>query len=183
VPGSAILEKAVDAAYERRLRSARDVLIETIRHEGVESLAFSKDNADDLIQMMMRFAKAAQEGAARKNLKLLSEVIVGLKKNDDFRFDKFQLCANVLETLTKDEILFIGYMFSYYKKSTSNNFRAFLTSLSGTFNEQQGEALAAGLLRTGMLFPVSAWGTLSYSPTPRLFEICELAQIELHSQD
>ena len=115
LPGSAILERAVHAAYERRLRAARDVLLETIRREGVENFEFSEDDADDLIQMMMRYAKAAQEGAARQNLTLLAEVIVGLKKNRAFEFDKFQASANVLETLTRDEILFVGKMYRYWR--------------------------------------------------------------------
>jgi hypothetical protein len=61
LPGSAILEKAVNAAYERRLRAARDVLLEIIRREGIEGLEFTEDDADDLIEMMMRYAKAAQD--------------------------------------------------------------------------------------------------------------------------
>jgi hypothetical protein len=131
--------------------------------------------------MMMRFSKAAEEGTARQNLKLLAQVIVGLKRNRTFEFDKFQACANVLETLTRDEILFLGRMYRFYTdnpEEKKNDYRAFLNSLSGTFEIRQAEALAAALTRTGMLLPISAMGGTNYAPAPRLFEICELAQIE-----
>ena len=129
--------------------------------------------------MIMRFFKAAEEGTARQNLRFLAQVIVGLKKNSTFEFDKFQACVNVLETLTRDEILFLGRMYRYYTDNPgTNDFNAFQGSLSGTFESWQPAALAAALTRTGMLFPISAVGSTSYAPSPRLFEICELAQIE-----
>jgi hypothetical protein len=115
--------------------------------------------------MMMRFAKAAEEGTARQNLKLLAQVIFGLKRNRTFEFDKFQACANVLETLTRDEILFLGHFLAR-------------GPLSGTFDNLQAEALAAGLTRTGMLLPFSTLGSTNYAPAPRQFEICDLAQID-----
>ena len=96
-PGASILERAVTAALERRRAEVRNMLLEAIRREGIENLQFEEGEADDLVQMMMRFAKASEEGVARANLKLLAQVIIGLKRNHAFEFDKFQSCANVLE--------------------------------------------------------------------------------------
>jgi len=179
MPGASLLERAVNAAYEKRLAAAREVLIEAIKQEGIENVQFEEGDVDDLVQMMMRFAKAAEEGAARQNLKLLAQVIFGLKRNRAFEFDKFQACANVLETLTRDEILFLGGMYKFYTDNPgSADYRAFLASLAGTFEEPYAESLAAALSRTGMLLPASAWGSTNYAPTARLFEVCELARIQ-----
>lgn len=179
VPGASLLEKGVNAVYEKRRAAALDILIEAIKREGIVNLQFEEGEADDLVQMMMRFAKATEEGTARQNLKLLAQVIFGLKRNRAFEFDKFQACANVLETLTRDEILFLGRMYRFYTDNPGkNDYRAFLKSLSGTFENLQAEALAAGLTRTGVLLPISAFGTINYAPAPRLYEICQLAQID-----
>ena len=179
LPGASILEQYVNAAYEKRKAAAREILIDAIKREGVENLQFEEGDADELVQMMMRFAKAAEEGTARQNLKLLAQVIFGLKRNRTFEFDKFQAYANVLETLTRDEILFLGRMYRFYTDNPDkNDYRAFLASLSGTFETTQAESLAAALTRTGMLLPISAFGATNYAPAEHLFEICELAQVE-----
>jgi hypothetical protein len=96
VPGASVLERLATAAYEKRVAAARDIFIETLRREGLNNLRFAESDADDLVQMLMRFTKASEEGAARHNLKLLAQVIVGLKRNVALEFDKFQTYANVL---------------------------------------------------------------------------------------
>ena len=98
LPGAGAFQLAVDAALKKRRAMARDILIEAIQREGVENVQFKDEDADEFIQMMLRFQKASEEGAARQNLKLLAQVIVGLKRNSTFQFDKFQTFANVLES-------------------------------------------------------------------------------------
>lgn len=179
LPGASVLGRAVNAAYDKRRVAAQEILMEAIKREGIENLQFKEGDADDLVQMIMRFSKAAEAGTARQNLKLLAQVMVGLKRNRTFEFDKFQACANLLETLTRNEILFLGRMYGFYHDNPGkNDYRAFLDSLSETFEIREAEALAAALMRTGMLLPISAMGGTNYAPAPRLSEICELAEIE-----
>jgi hypothetical protein len=89
------------------------MMIETIKREGPENLQFDEDEVDEFVQMMLRFNKACLEGAAKESLRFVSQVIFGLKRNRTFEFDKFQLCTNVLEALTRDEIPFIGRMYKF----------------------------------------------------------------------
>ena len=73
IPGSSVLEKAVDAAYERRRNAAQEVLLQKLSQEGPGSFDdLAPDQIDELIQMLMRYGKAAEEGAARQNLSLLA---------------------------------------------------------------------------------------------------------------
>ncbi len=138
LPGSSALGRAVNAAYERRRAAARQILLEAIEREGVDNIQFEPEEMDDFVQMMMRFAKAAETGAARQNLKLLAQVIFGLKRNRAFEFDQFQACANVLETLTRDEIVFLGRMYQYYTTSSQGReFLGFLASISDTFESSR----------------------------------------------
>jgi len=74
-------------------------------------------------------------------------------------------------------------MYRFYKDNPkTNDFNAFLDSLSGAFERPEAFAVAAALTRTGMLLPISAVGSTSYAPAARLFQICELAQVEHASE-
>jgi hypothetical protein len=42
---------------------------------------FDPQDIDPLIDVIMRFSKAVADGAAQENLRLLAQVIAGLKKN------------------------------------------------------------------------------------------------------
>jgi len=59
------------------------------------------------------------DGAARENLRLLAQVIVGLKKNKALEPDKFRKWANILEQLTRDELMVIGKAVSIKRKMTA----------------------------------------------------------------
>ena len=180
IPGSSVLEKAVDAAYERRRKAAQEVLLQKLSQEGPASFDdLAPDEIDELIQMLMRYGKAAEEGAARQNLSLLAAVIAGLKKNRTLIFDKFRDCANVLETLTRDEILYLGYFYRHQKSNPNkNDYNAFRSEVEKVFGRDRFESVAAGLVRTGMLLPIGALSSTNiYVPSERFFTVCELADM------
>ncbi|MBM0204055.1 hypothetical protein JNW90_13745 [Micromonospora sp. STR1s_5] len=180
IPGSSMVQKSVEAAYERRTKAAQDVLLEMLSKHGPQTLDdLPEGEMDDLIQMLMRYGKAAMEGAARENLRLLAAVIAGLKRNRALSFDKFQECANVLETLTRDEILFLGHFYRHRKANPGkNDYNAFRKEAEQVFGKDRFESVAAGLVRTGMLLPIAALsGSNIYVPSERFFTVCELAEI------
>ena len=141
-----------------------------------EDITFGESDADELVQMLMRFWRAAETGAARQNLELLSKVILGLKRNSTLEFDRFQTYANVLEALTRDEILAVGKIYNFSK---SGKFQGNMVQreLEKSFDADKVHSLQAALTRTGLLIPVSAFGGLNYLPSKSLHELCELAGI------
>ena len=138
-----------------------------------------------LADMVLRLGAAAAKGAARNNLRLLSQVIVGLKRHRSFEFDRFQKWANVLETLTRDEILVLARAYKIIKSErTDQTFWLLLKeSLSGQFAAEEIEEKVAGLMRTGLMIPSSGWGALVYEPGPSLAELGELAELERSSAE
>jgi hypothetical protein len=116
---------------------------------------------------------AVSKGTARRNLRLMSQVVVGLKRNRLFEFDNFQRWANVLETLTRDEILVLGSAYRLLKQGVQDQLagRREAVVWVGLQNELVPqpfktkidlEAVCAALARTGLVTPMSAYGGMVY---------------------
>jgi hypothetical protein len=91
IPGSGVLGKAADKYFARKQKEAADILIEEISKRSPEPTDFT--DTDPLIEVIYRFSRAVADGAARKNLKLLAQVIVGLKQNNALEPDKFRVAT------------------------------------------------------------------------------------------
>lgn len=111
LPGGAFLSKFADKYLERKQKEAAEILIEEIAKG-----SFSESDIDPLIEITYRFSKAAADGAARENLRLLAQVIAGLKRNKALNSDKFRKWANILEQLTRDELMAIGKAIALTRK-------------------------------------------------------------------
>lgn len=106
IPGTSTLGLTVQRVLDRRRDEAINVIVEAI--SASQPIEFHESEADEFVQMLLRFNQAVQSGAARQNLRLLAQVIVGLKKKQLFSCDEFQRWARILEDLTRDEILLLG---------------------------------------------------------------------------
>jgi hypothetical protein len=175
VPGSGFFGKLGDKYLERKQREAAEILIEEVSKGSPEPIP--------LIEIVYRFSKAAADGAARENLRLLAQVIAGLKRNKALQSDKFRKWANVLEQVTRDELLVIGKAIATKRELDANPSISFWARLKeelaiSGYQEVEAGSLCASLTRTGLLLPASGWGELVYRPTPWLDELASLADVE-----
>ena len=181
IPGGATLALLIDNAFKRRYQAALDTLFEEIEKSGISGTDFSDREADNFVQMLLRFDDAVQKGTARENLRFLSKVIVGLKRHHAFEFDNFQKWAAVLEGLTRDELLILGV--SYRIQQKEGHFWTLLINelVPSRFPlNRDVETICAALLRTGLILPKSAMGGLIYEPGNGLDELCKLAELDQH---
>jgi len=81
VPGSGFFGKLGDKYLERKQSEAAEILIDEVSKGSPEPINFTESDTDPLIVIIYRFSKAAADGAARENLRLLAQVIAGLKRN------------------------------------------------------------------------------------------------------
>src|SRR5262245_8022485 len=81
IPGGNTLVAIAEAAVAKKRREAANILIDEIRGGHHGTINFDEHDLDPLIDIILRFSKAVGEGAARENLRLLAQIIVGLKKN------------------------------------------------------------------------------------------------------
>ena len=183
VPGGGFFGKLGDKWLERKQKEAAEILIEEMKKGSSEPIDFAASDVDPLIEIIYRFSKAAADGAARENLRLLAQVIAGLKRNKALQSDKFRKWAGILEQLTRDELIVIGKAIATKRElatATSNNFWQLLKAALAESGYQAAEVepLCASLSRTGLLLPASAWGGMVYLPTPWLDELASLADVK-----
>ena len=128
-------------------------------------MAFEENDVHDFAQMVLRLYDAVSKGTARRNLRLMSQVIVGLKRHRLFEFNNFQRWATRAETLTRDEILLLGTAYRLKKKGVQEEVWAALKEalVPEPFKTNADlEAVCAALARTGLVLPASAWGGMVY---------------------
>jgi hypothetical protein len=184
-PGGSTLELIASAHLAKRRKEAADILIAEIRTGRHGPVNFEEEDIDPLIEIVLRFSKAVGEGAARENLILLAQVIAGLKKHRALQGDQFRKWAGILEHLTRDELLVIGtaYVIAERFEAAGTDINEYYKTLLSElelkgYGENEAYALLASISRTGLLAPVSGWGTLIFRPGPWLKELGTLADLE-----
>ena len=128
---------------------------------------------------------SGDEGAAMRNITLLSRTIAGLKKIQKFESDEFNRWASILSHLTTDEIFIVGKAFIISKRMTPKNsseidefwdsFKLIMEN-SGYSNEQI-RPLCASVSRFGLFLPVTAIDGIIYRPSEWLIELGTVADL------
>jgi hypothetical protein len=185
MPGGSFIGKLGDKYLERKQKEAAKILIEEVSKGSPEPINFTGSNADPMIEIIYRFSKAAADGAARENLRLLAQVIAGLKRNKALEPDKFRKWANILEQLTRDELMVIGKAIAIRRKiaaegpnATDDFFQRLTEQLEASGYKTETYSLCTSVSRTGLLIPVSAMGAMVYVPSLWLEELGQLADVE-----
>jgi len=106
-PGS-VAALALQRVFQQRAEAAREVLQDELRRGDITSLDAAGDDAAAAI--LFRYLRAAQEGAARRNLRLLAQVIRGQLSSGNLVADEFLSYADVLAPLRREEIVLLGAM-------------------------------------------------------------------------
>ncbi|MBB6221935.1 hypothetical protein [Rhizobium leguminosarum] len=98
---------ALRILLQQRAQKARDILLAEIRL-GTRPIQFQ--SADEAAAITYRYMRAAEEGAARTNLRLLARVIVGSAEGSGLYADDFLRWADVLAGLRREEVIVLGVM-------------------------------------------------------------------------
>lgn len=184
LPGGRTLGALVEREIKERNKQTFEILLEEMQKGRDEGVTFEENDAHDFVQMVLRLSDAAEKGTARRNLRLLAQVIVGLKRNRLFQFDNFQRWATVLETLTRDEILVLGAIYRLIGREGDPWSLVKEELVPNTFKTQEElEAVCASLMRSGLIIPVSAFGGLAYKFSPSIKQLGALAEIELAAEN
>jgi hypothetical protein len=185
LPGGSTLSFIVTSALAKKQREAAEILIAEVssgRHGPVE---FDKHDIDPLIDIILRFSKAVAEGAARQNLVLLAQIIAGMKKFRALDPDRFRRWSKIVEGLTRDKLLVVGFAYQLEKEvDVHKEPDVFNTTLreklrGAGYDAGEIEALLTSVASTGLLSSASAFGALAYQPTPWLAQLAQLADIEM----
>ncbi|SHG73216.1 type II secretion system F family protein [Bradyrhizobium erythrophlei] len=184
LPGGETLGNLAEERARKRKQEAIDSIVQELEKGTDVVSAFDEKEVPEFVDMALRLIDAIEKGTAKRNLRLLAQVIVGLKKNRLFKFDNFQKWANILETLTRDELLVLGKAYVLMQREV-HVWSLLVEELVPNTFPANGEldAVCAGLLRTGLMLPVPALGNLSYQPAKALLELGKLALLDPGSDE
>lgn len=139
-----------------RVEAAREILVEELKRG--QKTAFEVPE-DELAAVTFRYARAAVEGSARLNLRLLAAVAAGQLEGPGLYADDFLRHADVLASLRREEVLLLGEFLHVAKSAhtdvaTSNEVWQVVKGRMNDnhgLNEVQARALAVSCMRTGYL--------------------------------
>ena len=190
VKGGGLLSHFLSDFLRRKAEEAREILLQELRLGKVDELhAASKDEA---FAIFFRYGRAIRDGTARRNLRLLARTMVGLAKRDRLFADEFNKYAEMLERLSRDEILVIGRLHSHRKKhkpgqGTAQYWPKFCDELvpSQFPNQEYLVAICCSAMRSGLVITPPDFASSGYYATsPIMDEIAELADFQevLHAE-
>lgn len=191
IPGAALAGAAASGAIARLLRrrteAARDILLAEI---GRGEAPLCPAQIDEAAAITFRYLRAAQEGTARLNLRLMAQVIAGQARLSSLYADQFLRVAAVLASLTREEIILSA---SIYRAWTSDEFvqpmeinrrhgalaRAAAELVPSVFKDHGVlSATAAAIVRTGLLETHPGIGGTAYWPTQKLADLISMCPFD-----
>jgi hypothetical protein len=163
--GGSVAGLAIGRYFRRRAEQARDILFEELRHANIGDAQVASE--DDKIAVIVRYLRAAREGAARLNLRLLAKVIAGQIQLGHLVADEFLQYAEALASLSRDEIVIIGTMYrlwSAHTMSASANPRTAANLWEEAVEELKCRGMSAEVIittaaraqRSGLIYALSA---------------------------
>jgi len=114
--GKALFNKAVHGLRQKRLEQARDVLIEQMKNGKAD--IYEAHEVDEFVAIAYRYMRAAQEGTARINLRLLAQIIAGQKATKTLKASDFLYYADLVASLRREEIILLGSFARELKNET-----------------------------------------------------------------
>jgi len=179
---------AVSALMERRVTAARKILLEELRR-GEKSLP--DQQMEEGVAVVFRYMRAAQEGAARLNLRLLAQAIAGKSAAGHLVADEFLRDADLIASLSRNEVIVLAAFHHAWNSSQCQevaiNLRPAMAleivdrQLVPTVIRDRDEisTILGALCRTGLVAAGSGWGSIVFSPTSFLDRLVEMAPLEV----
>jgi hypothetical protein len=145
---------------------------------------------DEGVAIVYRYLRAATEGPARLNLRLMAQVIAGKAHLSALSADEFLHEADMIASLRREEIMLLAKLHAAWhsdwlqENEPSVQFEAAMRWAAAELvpqvfgNREEVEATAGGIVRTGLLKVMPGIGSSTYAPTPLLDRLVTLAPLE-----
>lgn len=180
---------ALNAYLRRRSADAREILFDELRNGG--KLPEQVAAEDDGVAVIHGYMRAAWEGRARINLRLLAKAITGQLQRGSLVADEFYLHAESLAGLSRDEVVLVSALLRHHPKlpdvpEGEMGEREKQSPWLATMAEMEGEgwhkdkvaAVAGRCLRSGFVIAQSAWGGLAFKVSPMLLDLSKTVDFD-----
>jgi len=185
LPGGSVLGVALSSLFRKRLEQAREILLEELRR-GDKKLT-DVGEVEEAAAIIYRYGRAAQEGAARLNLRLMAKVIAGQAQIGNLVADDFLYYADMLASLRREEIILIATLHrnqTLTEQGTLDELQTWTKSLEELVpllfsSESEMLAVAQGAARTGFVTSgVTFDGMSAFVPSALLEKLQGLAPFD-----
>lgn len=180
-----VLEKGIGAIWARNLRAKSKILLDELSRGNIPLQEVA--DVDEAAAMVFEWGFAAQRGAAKRNLRLLAQVFVGLLKQTPLLYaDEFLRWSGVLADLSREEIILLATLHKHWQKNKNepeatipvNTAKAELVGEFKTFTtDEEFNLTAAALIRTGFLVLLPGFEAYPKT-TSKLDALLNIARIE-----
>ncbi len=92
----------------KRAKDGMEVLLLEVRGGNFQNI-----DQNEAVSIIARYQRDAMEGVAKNNLRLMARVINGMAAKNELKASTFLKYANILASLTEDEITVLGIMLKY----------------------------------------------------------------------
>jgi hypothetical protein len=185
VPGGSVVSEAAKSYIQRRVEAARDILVDELRRGAISADHVAVNDA--LIGVMFRYGRAAYEGSARVNLRLLAKAIRGQLLSGKLIADEFFRYADILASLSREEIVFLGALYrvgegkvgAELHNVTTAEWASVVDTMSAAgLDKNAVYPTALRCLRTGFVIAMPAVGILNTAPSPLLMELGKIVDFD-----
>jgi hypothetical protein len=187
-PGGALAGEVLSRLFKNRADAAQEIMLSELTRGNVR---FSEIDPEECVAIVYRYLRAAHEGAARNNLRLLSQVLAGQARLGLVKADEFLYYADILTSMRRDEILLTGAILRSWnaasaqasdptKRMQTATIQAKVALISDVFEDDADfRSVADGLRRTGFLLtqPTAGGGDL-LGPSPLLIRLSKLTDFQ-----
>lgn len=146
IPGGSTISAAIQHVFKKRLDTAREILLEEIK-DGSKDMGDAAE-LEEVAAIIYRYGRAAQEGAARANLRLLAKVIARQIQISSLNANDFLYYADILSSLKAQEIQLLGIM---VRENKTTAYCAQDVLKEHFIHEETIEEIFQSLLRTGLV--------------------------------
>lgn len=181
--------EALRAVLAKRLRAAQEIALEELRRGRG---AFDRPSSENAASVALRYLRAAEEGAAVRNLRLMAQVMARLPQADALYADEFLRWADVVAGLRREECIAVAALYEAEKAANLNGTekpQVWSVAFPDVTERYSGEgrpfrtaedliqslasSTRAGLVRTG-----SGYGGISYQTTPLMEKLASLIELK-----
>ncbi|MBE9556825.1 MAG: hypothetical protein IMF08_08210 [Proteobacteria bacterium] len=181
----AVTGLALEEMFRKRQEQAREILLDELR-KGDKRIEDAAD-VDEMVSIVHRYGRAAQEGTARLNLRLMAKVIAGKAHLGNLVADEFLYYADLLSSLRREEVILAATLHRFRKKAEKQGFglvedaamRQFWSDMEAELipsvfeNEKMMRATALAVGRTGLVMSGNTMDSLEYFTTSPLMDKLE----------
>lgn len=104
----------LNQVFKKRTEAAREIAIEEMQKGQRSNLDFA--DADEFVAIVYRYIRAAREGAATLNLRLMAKVMRGQIVSESMYASDFLAYADIISTLRREEVVYLATLLKLTKE-------------------------------------------------------------------